>query len=120
MADPAATPPSGGFDLNRPTIIGLLFAAGYFTLVTSIIGVVLCYVWRGEQHEAWEGTHYTYHIHTFWGVVIGTVIGFVLLLVLVGFLIWFLVGIWALVRLIVALINAQKRQPMPNPTTLFV
>lgn len=120
MDQPPATPPPSGFDLNRPTIIGLLFAAGYFTVVTSIIGVVLCYVWKGEAHEPWEATHYEYHIRTFWGMLIGSVIGIILMIVLIGFLILFLVGIWALVRVIVSLINAQKRAPMPDPKTLFV
>jgi uncharacterized membrane protein len=120
MADPSSTPVSGGFDLNRPTIIGLLFAAGYFTFVTWIVGVVLCYVWKSQPHEPWEATHYDYHIRTFWGGVIGGVIGTILLIVLIGFLIWFAVGIWALVRVVVSLINAQKSAPMPNPETLLI
>lgn len=120
MDQPPATPPPSGFDLNRPTIIGLLFAAGYFTGLTWIIAVVLCYVWKGEPHEPWEETHYVYHIRTFWGALIGTVIGFILMIVLVGFLILFAVSIWTLVRVIVSLINAQKRAPMPDPKTLLV
>jgi uncharacterized membrane protein len=118
MSEPSATP-TGGFDLNRPTIIGLLFAAGYFTVITAIIAVVLCYVWRGEPHEPWEATHYDYHIRTFWGSVIGTIIGTILLIVLIGFLILPLVGLWSLIRVVLSLVNAQKRTAMPNPQTLF-
>jgi uncharacterized membrane protein len=119
MTEPAHTPPPTGFDFNRPTIVGLLFAGGYFTIITSIIGVVLCYVWRGEQNEPWEVSHYDYHIRTFWGVVIGTVVGTILLIVLIGFLVWIAVSIWALVRVVLSLINAQKRLAMPSPTTLL-
>jgi uncharacterized membrane protein len=120
MADPTPTTPQPGFDLNRPTIIGLLMAASYFTGITAIIAVVLCYVWRGEAHEPWEASHYEYHIRTFWVFLLGAVIGTILLIVLIGFLIWAAVGIWALVRVIVQLINAQKRAPMPDPTTWLI
>jgi uncharacterized membrane protein len=117
---PPATPPSGGFDFNRPTIIGLLYVASYLTGITAIVGVVLCYVWRGEAHEPWEATHYTYLANTFWIGLIGGVIGFVLMFVLIGFLILPAVAILVLVRTILSLINAQKRQAMPNPGSLLV
>lgn len=122
MDDRSHRPPAtdaGSFDMNRPTIIGLLFAASYLTGITGIIGVVLCYVWRGEPHEPWEATHYTYHIRTFWIGLIAGIIGFILMIVLVGFLVLALVGVWFLVRTILSLINAQKRAPMPNPGTLL-
>jgi uncharacterized membrane protein len=114
---PNATPPSGGFDLNRPTIIGLLYAGSYLTGITGIIGLVLCYVWKGEPHEEWEATHYTYLINTFWIGLLGVVIGFILMIVLIGFLVLFAIGIWTLVRIVMSLVNAQKRQAMPNPGT---
>ncbi len=50
MTQPNATP-AGGFDLNRPTIINLLYIASFITGITGIIGVVLAYVWKGEPHE---------------------------------------------------------------------
>ena len=122
MNDPDLRPnatPAGGFDLNRPTIIGLLFLATFITGITGIIGIVLCYVWRGEAHEPWEATHYTYLIRTFWIGFILSVIGTVLIIVLIGFPILLATGLWALVRVVMSLINAQKRSPMPNPETLF-
>ena len=101
---PGATPTGGGFDMNRPTIIGL----------------VLAYVWKGEPHEPWEATHYTYLIRTFWLGLIGGMIGFVTMFILIGFLILPAVGIWALVRVIMSLINTQKRAAMPNPETFLI
>lgn len=119
MTRPDATPPAGAFDLNRPTIIGLLYLATFVTGITGIIGIVLCYVWRSDAHEPWEATHYTYHIRTFWIGLILSIIGTILMIVLIGFPILFATGIWALVRVIMSLVNAQKRAPMPNPETLF-
>ena len=111
--------PTSGFDLNRPTIIGLLFLAAYITGITAIIAVVLCYVWR-DGAEEWERAHFTYLANTFWIGLVGSVIGFVLLIVLIGFPILLAIGVLCLVRVIMSLVSAQKRAPMPNPGTLFV
>ncbi len=115
-----STPVAGGFDMNRPTIIGLLYAGSYITGITGIVGLVLAYVWRGEAHQPWEATHYTYLIRTFWiGLVVG-VIGIILSIVLIGIPLLIAVGVWWLVRTVMSLINAQKRAPMPDPQTLLI
>ncbi len=116
---PEITPPPSGFDFNRPTIIGLLFAASYFTGISWLIGVVLAYVWKGEPHQPWEETHYTYLIRTFWIGLAASVIGCITLIIGIGFLILAAVGIWSLVRTVLSLVNAQKRAAMPDPATLF-
>ena len=116
---PSATPPPSGFDLNRPTIVSLLFLSSYLLGITAIIGIVLAYVWRGEAHEPWEATHYQYLITTFWVGLGGMILSVILMIVLIGFLLIFAVGAWVLVRVILSIIAAQKRQPMPNPGTLF-
>lgn len=117
---PDATPVPSGFEFNRPTIVSLLYLASCITGVTVIIGVVLAYVWKGEPHQPWEETHYTYLIRTFWIGVVGSVLGVLTLLIGVGFLILFGIGIWALVRTVLSLVNAQKREPMKDPETLFI
>jgi uncharacterized membrane protein len=114
-----ATPPPSGFDLNRPTIINLLFLASYVTGITAVIGVVLAYVWRGEAHEPWEATHYQYQITTFWVGLAGMLLSFILMIVLIGFLTMLAVAGWILVRVILSMIAAQKREAMPNPGTLL-
>ena len=116
---PDATPTASGFEFNRPTIVGLLFAASYVTGVSGIIGVVLAYAWKSESHLPWEETHYTYLIRTFWIVVVASVLGMITLLIGVGFLVLLAVGVWGLVRTIMSLINAQKREPMKDPETLL-
>jgi uncharacterized membrane protein len=114
-----ATPAPSSFDMNRPTIVNLLFLASYLLGVTAVIGVVLAYVWRNEAHEPWEATHYQYLITTFWVGLAGMVLSVILMIVLIGFLTAFAVGIWILVRIVMSIIAAQKRQPMPNPGTFL-
>ena len=113
----APSSPVAGFAFNRPTIISLLYLASPLLGVTAIVGVVLAYVWRGEPHEDWESSHYTYAIHTFWLALIGTVVSLVLMLALIGFLTIVAVGVLALVRSVLSLVNAQRRQAMPSPQT---
>jgi uncharacterized membrane protein len=111
---------SSGFDFNRPTIISLLYLSSMVLGVTSLVGVVLGYVWQGEAHAEWESSHYDYLIRTFWIGLIGSMISVALMLVLIGFVLICAVAVLVLVRCVLSLVNAQKQQPMPNPKTLFV
>ena len=115
-----ASNPSSGFEFNRPTVIALLYLASFVVGITGIVGVVLAYVWRGEAHEAWEETHYTYLIRTFWIALAAAVVGVLLMIVGVGFLILIALSVWTVARSVLSLINAQKRAPMPNPESLLL
>ena len=108
---------SSGFDLNKPTIVALLYLVSWFGGVTGIVGVVLAFVWKGEARGGWEESHYTYLINTFWIGLIGSIVSFLLLIVLIGMLTWILVAVLVLVRTVLSLINAQKQLPMPEPDT---
>lgn len=122
MSDPANRPeatPGSGFDFNRPTIVSLLYLASYVTGITGLVGVILAYIWRGEAHQPWEATHYTYLIRTFWISVVASILGAITVIVGVGFLLLGIIGIWWGVRSVMSLINAQKREPMKDPETLL-
>lgn len=115
--------PTNDFDMNRPTIISLLYVGSFLAGITSIIGVILAYVWNGETHESWQDSHFRYHIRTFW---IGFVWSFVALvgsIFTLGLLAWALfplVAVWFAARAIKSLLAAQKHEPVQNVTTWFV
>lgn len=111
---------ASGFEFNHPTIINLLYLASCITGITAIVGVVLAYVWRGEAAGGWEESHYQYQINTFWIGLVGTVLGVVLMIVLIGFLVLLAVAVLVIVRSVMSLLNAQKREPMPDPGTWWV
>jgi uncharacterized membrane protein len=115
-----ASNPQSGFEFNRPTIVALLYLSSFVVGITGIVGVVLCYVWRGEAHEPWEATHYGYQIRTFWIGLAASVVGVLLMIVGIGFLILLAVAVWVVARSVVSLLNAQKRNAMPDPATLLV
>lgn len=109
------TPAGGGFDLNHSTIISLCYLASFVTGISGLVGVVLAYVWRKDAAAPWEASHYAYQIRTFWIGFIGSIIGGVLMIVLIGFLILLAVAVLVVVRSVLAMLAAQKHEPMPNP-----
>jgi uncharacterized membrane protein len=115
-----ASNPSTGFDFNRPTIIALLYLASFVVGVTGIVGIVLAYVWRSEAGTGWEASHYTYLIRTFWIGLAGSIVGVLLTVVLIGFPLLLAIAIWVVVRSVVALLKAQKQEPIPDPLTFMV
>lgn len=122
VAASPATPPvtAASFDFNRPTIISLLYLASCVVGFTGLIGLVLGYVWKGEPHEGWEDSHFTYLIRTFWIGLLGIAVSVILTLVLIGIFTGIAVGIWILVRSVMSLLKAQKREPMPDPQTWMI
>lgn len=108
---------TGGFDFNRPTIIGLLYLSSFLLGITGLVGLVLAFVWKGESRGSWEETHYTYLINTFWIGLIGSIVGAVLTLLLIGFLILIATAILVIVRTVLSLTAAQRQMAMPDPNT---
>ena len=112
--------PSSGFELNRPTVISLLYVASFATGVTGIIGIILAHVWGGEPEAEWQKSHYSYLMRTFWYGVIASIIAGVLSVVLIGLLLFPLIAIWFGVRSVMSLVKAQRHEPMPDPETLWI
>ena len=125
MAEPYSTPPgdraSTGFDFNKPTIVALLYLAG--TVLTAgaatLVGLILAYVWKDAVEEPWMRSHMSFHIRTFWYAAAFIVAGIVTLVLGIGFLVLALVGVYVVVRSVLALLEAQKARPIPNPTAIF-
>lgn len=114
-SNPPPPVPSSSFDFNGPTIVSLLYLSSLVLGITSIVGVVLAYIWKGEARPEWEINHFRYLIRTFWIGVIGSVVGVLLIVVLIGIFILIATAVLVIVRSVMSLIAAQKQQPMPNP-----
>ena len=113
---------SSGFRLNNPTIVSLLYLLGFLTgWLATFIGLILAYVWKGDNPAEWERSHYRYHIRTFWLGLLQAIVAAVLMVTIILIpvsWIWFVwIAVWTAVRTIKALLAAQKEQPIYNPTT---
>ena len=62
----------------------MLYLSALALGITGVVGVVLAYVWRSEQPDGWEASHYTYLIRGFWLWLAGCVVGILLLVVVIG------------------------------------
>lgn len=120
MNEPVRT---NDFDMNRPTIISLLYVGSFLAGITSIIGVILAYMWRGEDHASWEDSHYRYHIRTFWIGIVWTIVASVASAATLFLLAWVffpLVAVWFIARAVKSLTAAQKHQPVNNVETWLI
>ncbi len=121
---PPPPPPGGnGFDTNRPTIISLCYLASFVTGISGLVGLILAYIWQGETgtgESAWERSHVTYLIRTFWIGLLYCVISLVLTVIVIGVFGFIATAIWTAVRSVLSLVRAQKREPMPDPGTWWV
>lgn len=118
MTTPGSAP-SSDWVTQRATIINWLYLSGFVLGITSLVGVVLCYIWRSESTMGdWQTSHFDYHIRTFWFSLLGGVVGFLLMIILIGFLIWLAVAVWVVVRCVMSIQRCQRGEPMPDPTTL--
>lgn len=114
-------PTSSGFDLNQPTIISLLYLGGFVSGgITSLVGIVLAHVWKGDNQLSWAHSHFDYLVRTFWLGFVGGIIAFLLSFVLIGLLLFPVLAVWVGVRSVMSLVKAQKQLPMPEPQTLLV
>ena len=126
-------------NLSRPMIIALLYLFNFFLGFSVFVGVVLAYVWRGDEDtQEWEVSHFTYAIHSFWlsiglgllflllwiGGLIGTApyeesepaIGF-LITMIAGILVWFVLMGWFCARTVISLARASNAKPMADLRT---
>jgi uncharacterized membrane protein len=99
-------------------IVYVLYLLSIVTVhVTSLIAVIVAYVYQGDAPEALR-THYRYQIRTFWiGLLYSLVSGVLVLAAGLGVLGFLLVTIWVIVRCVKGLMWLDRKQPVPGPAT---
>ena len=103
-------------DAGTARVIYILYLIGIIIPLTSIIGVIIAYVKKGEAPE-WVQSHYRFQIRTFWIGVLYSVVGGLTTLVLIGWLILLFVLVWLIMRCIKGMGWADKGEPVRNVTT---
>lgn len=106
-------------DTTMAMVIYALYLASFVLGFTSIIGVVIAYVYTGKG-PAWLDEHYRYQIRTFWiGLVYGIVFS-ILTLILIGFPLLLALAVWLIIRCVKGFKGLQeKRAPSNVDTWLF-
>lgn len=91
----------------------VLHLVGSIAGVTSIIGLIVNYVKRGQYDELFD-SHHAWMIRTFWWAMLWVVIGCITVLILIGWAILFVVWVWYIYRHVRGLIAFLNGQPMPH------
>jgi len=117
MAEKIPEPAAPGFDLNKATIVSLLYIAGFVVGITGLVGFILALVWKDEVAGTWEESHLQFHVMTFVIGFVVAVIGGILSFVLIGIPILIALAAWILIRSVLALLKAQKHEPIADPKT---
>lgn len=88
-------------------------------VITIIVGVVICYLKRGEAAGTIYESHFTWLIRTFWIGLGLSVLGLILLIIAVGWLLLVAVVIWFIVRLLKGVFAVLDGRPIENPDSLI-
>ncbi len=87
--------------------------------LTSLLGVVIAYVYRGDG-PSWLDDHYRYQIRTFWLSLLYFSVSALLTLILIGFLTWLIAVVWLVIRCVKGIKGLQRRQAPANLTTWWL
>jgi uncharacterized membrane protein len=116
---PGPLPGRGGARNNESmpaTVVYVLYLASLISGVTSIVGVVVAYLYRGKGAD-WLDSHFTFQIRTFWMLLLWTVVGGLLTIVLIGYLVLLGAAVWLIVRCVKGLQTLGRGEAYPRPET---
>lgn len=96
-------------------IVYILYLIGIVFGITSIIGVIMAYIYRSDAPD-WLRSHYQFQIRTFWIGVVYILSGIILALVFVGYLMILFWVFWLIVRCVKGMKSVSQQEAHPNPT----
>ncbi|MGN6286615.1 MAG: DUF4870 family protein [Afipia sp.] len=94
----------------------ILYAIGFFTGLTALIGVIIAHVKASTADEV-SRSHFRFQIRTFWVGLLLLLTGSFLLYFVVGIPILLLWLVWTIVRIIKGLVVLNDGRPIANPTS---
>ncbi|MGJ7458875.1 DUF4870 family protein [Halomonas sp. MA07-2] len=111
--------PNKSPDTTMPMVVYALYLLSFVVGFTSVIGVVIAYVYRSKG-PAWLDEHYRYQIRTFWIGLLYATIASILVLVAIGIPLLIALAVWMIVRCVKGFRGLQeKRAPDNVDTWLF-
>jgi len=97
-------------------VIYILYLVGIVVGLTTIIGVIIAYVKKGDAPE-WVRSHYRFQIRTFWIGFLYSFVGMLTSVIIVGWFILLFVLVWLVMRCIKGMGWAEKGEPVRNVET---
>ena len=100
-------------DTTMAMVIYALYLASFVLGFTSLIGLVIAYVYKGKG-PAWLDEHYRYQIRTFWIGLLYAVISSLLTFILIGFPLLLALAIWLIIRCVKGFKGLQEKRAPSN------
>jgi len=97
-------------------VVYILYLVSLIAGVTSIIGVIMAYVYRVDAPE-WVKTHYRFQIRTFWIALLYAFLSLLTAILIVGFFFAAFTFIWWIVRSVNGLKLLSQGAAHENPAT---
>ena len=97
-------------------IVYILYLVSLIVGVTSIIGVIMAYVYRADAPE-WVATHYRFQIRTFWIGLLYAFVSVLTAIVIIGLLFGAFTFIWWIVRSVKGLKLLSQGAAYESPAT---
>jgi uncharacterized membrane protein len=103
-------------EASTANVVYILYLVGLVVGVTTIVGVIMAYVNRGDAPE-WAQTHYRFQIRTFWIGLLYGLIGALTCIIVVGFFFLLFVLAWWIVRCVKGMQMIARGMPYEQPAT---
>jgi uncharacterized membrane protein len=102
-------------------VVYALYLASFVVGFTSIIGVVIAYMYRGNG-PAWLDEHYRYQIRTFWigllyavaAMFLIVMLMFIFMFMFIGSLLFLALAVWFIVRCVKGFKGLQEKRAPHN------
>ena len=97
-------------------LIYILYLLSLIFGVTSLVGVIMAYVNKGDAPE-WVQSHYRFQIRTFWIGLLFAVVGAVTVAFVVGILILVFLFVWWIARCVKGMKYISEGSAHPDPAS---
>jgi uncharacterized membrane protein len=97
-------------------VIYILYLVSLLVGVTSIVGVIMAYVNRGDAPD-WVRSHYRFQIRTFWIGLLYTALSLLTFIVIIGIFLGMFGFVWWVVRCAKGLKLLARGEPYENAAT---
>lgn len=108
-----------GPDTTMAMVIYALYLASLVVGFTSLIGLVIAYVYKGKD-PGWLDEHYRYQIRTFWIGLLYGLVAIALSFIGIGVLLLIALTVWLIIRCVKGFKGLQEKRAPTNVDTWLI
>lgn len=118
MADSDILPQQSGDTAEGRTanLIYILYLLSLIFGITSIIGVIMAYVNKGDAPD-WVESHYRFQIRTFWISLLFSLIALATIFIVIGWALILFIFVWFIIRCVKGMKYLSKGEAHPDPAS---